>query len=47
MDATEIQMMIANTKPMVDSVTVADSDCDGTVTIMDATAIQLKLAQIE
>ncbi|MBQ7966253.1 MAG: dockerin type I repeat-containing protein, partial [Ruminococcus sp.] len=46
MDATEIQMVLAQIKPEFEDKTIADFDGDGEVSILDATAIQLKLAQI-
>lgn len=45
MDATEIQMVIAQKKPMFDDITIADVDGDGEVSIMDATAIQRIIAK--
>lgn len=47
LDATEIQMVIAQLLPPLEDITVADVDGDGEVSIMDATAIQMQLAKIE
>ena len=46
MDATEIQMVIAQLLPSLEDITVADVDGDGEVSIMDATAIQMQLAKL-
>ena len=46
MDATEIQMIIAQLKPALKDTDIADVDGDGEVSIMDATAIQMQLAKI-
>ena len=46
MDATEIQMVIAQLKPAFDDISIADVDSDGKVSIMDATAIQMQLAKL-
>lgn len=47
MDASEIQMVIAQRKPDFKDITVADVDGDSRISIFDATAIQMQLAKIE
>ncbi len=47
LDATEIQMVLAQLKPSFKDISIADFDSDGEVSILDATAIQLELAKLE
>ncbi len=49
MDATEIQLVLAQMKPFVDDIAKAnaDFDGDGAISVMDATEIQLKLVGIK
>ncbi len=49
MDATEIQLVLAQMKPFVDETAKAnaDFDGDGAISVMDATEIQLKLVGIK
>ena len=47
MDATEIQMVLAQLKPEFENIRFVDFDGDSQVSVMDSTAIQLKLALVE
>ena len=47
MDATEIQLIIAQLKEAPEDITSADVDGDGKISILDATQIQLMLAKVE
>ena len=46
MDATTIQLHLAKNEDIVIDLNNADADINGDVNIMDATTIQLKLANI-